>query len=376
MSRRRSWYFCRIGGFSAVNDHVLAEFRRLFADLSLVDVDVIRDIVRPSPLLYGLATVEAILRYGATIARTRIPPRDFMPRLPRVLRAIAGWMHQRVDPAACAFTFQTQSLFDARRPGVPHFIYTDHTYLANQRYGGTRAKALPVPAVWREMERTSYLEADLVFTTSDFAARSVVEDYGVPPERVLSVQSGINTPFPDEVDTTARQGRILLFVAVEWERKGGPELFQAFLRLASDFPDLELHVVGCSPALDHPRAFVHGRLPLDQVAQFYRRADIFCLLSRMDPSAVVLTEAASYCLPVVGTRVGGNAERVLDGETGFLLEPGDEEALFNALTRLLRDPALRERMGRAGRERVRNMFTWKAVCEKMAVAIRRVAALS
>lgn len=366
---KRQWFFFRNGGFSGVNAPLLAQLKQNFPDMDVTEVDITEDIVRPHPLLYLRATLEAVVLYGSRIFKHRIPPRDFFPRLPCVLRAIAKWAETHVDPATCAFTFQTQSLFDTRREGVLHFVYTDHTYLANNRYSGKENSALPVPVAWRDMEQNLYREATEVFTTSDFAARSVVEDYDVPATRVHDVQSGINTALPDAIDATRRKGLRILFVAVEWDRKGGPELIEAFRQVEKEFPLAELHIVGCSPPVSHPRVFLHGRVPVEMVTEHYKQADVFCLPSRMDPSAVALAEGAGFFLPVVGTSVGGNAERVVDGVTGFLVPPRDSAALAEALAKLLRDPELRMRMGAAGRLLVQERFTWNAVAKKMAAVI-------
>ncbi len=366
---KKKWFFFRNGGFSGVNAPLLSEMKLHFPEMEVTEVDITRDIVRAHPLLHLRATLEAAVLYGSRILRQRIPPRDFFPRLPCVLRAISKWVETHVDPATCAFTFQTQSLFDTRREGVAHFVYTDHTYLANKRYNGKESTSLPVPIAWRDMERSLYREATEVFTTSDFAAQSVVEDYDVPATRVHDVQSGINTVLPDAIDATIRKGQRILFVAVEWDRKGGPELFEAFCCIEKEFPQAELHIVGCSPPVSHPRVFLHGRVPVEIVAEHYKQADLFCLPSRMDPSAAALVEGAGFFLPVIGTSVGGNAERVIDGVTGFLAPPRDPAALAEALAKLLRDPELRTRMGTAGRLLVEEKFTWHAVSQKIAAVI-------
>jgi glycosyltransferase involved in cell wall biosynthesis len=83
-----------------------------------------------------------------------------------------------------------------------------------------------------------------------------------------------------------------------------------------------------------------------------------------------IMEAMAYGLPVVGTRVGGIAEAIQDGETGILVAPGQTELLRDALVRLLSDPQEAARMGRNGRKRIDREWNWDAVVERMLVALR------
>jgi glycosyltransferase involved in cell wall biosynthesis len=361
--KRRAFFF-RIGEFSLINDAVLAGLRGHMPALDWRVVDVEREIVRQNFALHLRATAGAVARYGRRILENRQPPRDFFPRLPVVIEPVRRWVRMNVDPAETAFIFQTQSLFDARHPELPHFLYTDHTYLANLRYAEPKP-LLPVPEAWQQMERELYARADCNFVSSGFAAKSLREDYAAPEDRVDVVFSGCNTAAAEPLE---RSGRVILFVGVDWERKGGPELVAAFREVRSAMPDAELWIVGCAPALAEAGVHVFGRMTPEQVAERYRRADVFCLPSRMDPSASVLAEAASYKLPVVATPVGGNPERIVNGETGFLCESRE---LSERLLRLLNDAELRERFGNAGRRMVNERFTWDAVCGRMANRMRR-----
>jgi len=362
--KRRAFFF-RIGEFSLINDAVLEGLHAEFADLDWRVVDVERDIVRRHVALNARATAEALLRYGGRIVSNRQPPRDFFPRIPAVIDSIRRWCRENVNPVDTALVFQTQSLFDARRHGVPHFLYTDHTYLANRRYPRPKPM-LPVPDAWREMERELYRGANCNFVSSRFAAESLREDYGIPEPRVEVVHSGANVSRLGAEG--ARSGNVILFVGVDWERKGGPELVEAFREVRRNVPAAELWIVGCSPGVSEPGVKILGRVEPSRVAEYYRDADVFCLPSRMDPSASVLAEAASYGLPVVATRVGGNIERVEDGVSGFLCGEGE---LPRRLVELLKSPEMRRRFGDAGRRLVRERFTWEAVCRKMAVRMRK-----
>jgi len=361
--KRRAFFF-RIGEFSLINDAVLAGLRGHMPEIEWRVVDVEREIVGRDLALRMRATAGAVARYGRRMVENRQLPRDFFPRLPVVIEAVRRWVRMNVEPAETPLVFQTQSLFDARHPELPHFLYTDHTYLANLRYAEPKP-LLPVPEAWRQMERELYSRAECNFVSSGFAAKSLREDYAVPEGRVDVVFSGCNTAAAEPLE---RSGRVILFVGVDWERKGGPELVAAFREVRAAMPDAELWIVGCAPAVAEPGVRVFGRMTSEQVADCYRRTDVFCLPSRMDPSASVLAEAASHMLPVVATPVGGNPERVVDGETGFLCEPHD---LANRLLRLLGDAGLRERFGNAGRRMVNERFTWDAVCGRMADRMRR-----
>ncbi len=358
----KAFYF-RIGEFSLINAGLLAALRERMAGVDWREVDVEREIVRADRALAARAMVEAGIRYGGRILSGRIPPRDFFPRLPVVLRAISKWSGR--EAAGAAFTFQTQSLFDASCPGVPNFVYTDHTFLAGCRYP-ENPPPIPVPPRWRAMERGLYAGAAGTFVSSEFAAASVRDDYGVAADRVINVGSGSNVRWPDAEDAGVRRGKVILFVGVDWERKGGPELVRAFRDVRAEVPDAELWIVGCRPAVSEPGVVVRGRLSREETAECYREADVFCLPSRMDPSASVLAEAAGFGLPVVATAVGGNVERVRDGVSGFLV---GREGLAEKLRVLLEDVELRERMGAAGREMARREFTWAAVAGRIAARI-------
>jgi glycosyltransferase involved in cell wall biosynthesis len=126
----------------------------------------------------------------------------------------------------------------------------------------------------------------------------------------------------------------------------------AVLRIAGIGPEL--------PRLEHlaralgitSRVEFLRHLPLHELMAEYRNASLFALPSEQEGFGIVFLEAMASCLPVVAVRAGAVPEVVADGETALLVDPGDEPALVNALERLLRDPALRARLGSAGRERV------------------------
>jgi glycosyltransferase involved in cell wall biosynthesis len=107
------------------------------------------------------------------------------------------------------------------------------------------------------------------------------------------------------------------------------------------------------------QARLHGRVANSEICPHYSRAGIFVFPSLWhEPFGIPVIEAMAAGLPVIATRGGALPEVVVDGETGILVERGDAEGLAAAIRTLLENPALRARMGAAGRRRVQQLFTW------------------
>jgi glycosyltransferase involved in cell wall biosynthesis len=110
----------------------------------------------------------------------------------------------------------------------------------------------------------------------------------------------------------------------------------------------------------------------DDVAPFYGAMDVSVLTSLSEGLSITLLESMAAGLPVVVTRVGGNPEVVVEGETGYLVPPRDVRAFTDRVVELLRDPALRARMGAAGRARVATQFRIDQVAERYTAEYARL----
>jgi glycosyltransferase involved in cell wall biosynthesis len=113
-------------------------------------------------------------------------------------------------------------------------------------------------------------------------------------------------------------------------------------------------------------ATLHGRVLNADIGAHYSRAGIFVFPSLWhEPFGIPVIEAMAAGLPVVATRGGALPEIVVHGETGFLVDRGDADGLSAAIATLLANPALRARMGAAGRERVKQLFTWDRCVDQL-----------
>ena len=173
----------------------------------------------------------------------------------------------------------------------------------------------------------------------------------------------------------------LLFVGRLVERKGIPYLIEALDILAKQFP-VHLNIVGSGPEEPHLQELTrsrgleqsitfHGRISPDELARHYSRCDAFVLPAIVDSRGdteglgVVIIEAMSYRRPVVASGVGGIVDLVIDGQTGLRVPPEDSPALARAIARVLTDPDLAQRLGRAGYDHVQQNYSWPAIIKRL-----------
>jgi colanic acid/amylovoran biosynthesis glycosyltransferase len=206
------------------------------------------------------------------------------------------------------------------------------------------------------------------------AAKTVVVHVGIDPDQYIS-----------EAARHANAPPRLISVAALKPYKGIPILVRACGELAQQGIDFECQIIGQGPMRStirrgivkaglQGRVHLRGALPQHVVAEEIRNADLFVLPSivasdgQMEGIPVALMEAMAASVPVVATAISGVPELVEHQKTGLLADPGNPRSLADAIRTLLQDSALRERLARAGREKVVREFELSAcVAELIAV---------
>ena len=255
-------------------------------------------------------------------------------------------------------------LAGSRRP--PIVVHTFHGHVLRGYFGPFRSLLFRLLERWLASRTTALIAVspqvrdDLVGLGVAPRERFVVIRLGIElGERVSGEQNGRAESrrylgIPDDRFAVGWIGRM---TAV----KRTDDVLVAFKRLRDSGVDAMLCMVGDGPdrvqleRRAHDLGIMRHVLFLgyqEEVASFYAAFDTLVLPSSNEGTPVSAIEALAAGRPVVATRVGGVPDVVRDGEDGFLVETGETNELAERLERLARDPELRERMGRQGRERV------------------------
>jgi starch synthase len=241
-------------------------------------------------------------------------------------------------------------------------------------------------------ERTALEAADAIIAVSSAMRDDVLGCYpAVDPERVQVIHNGIDTEEykPDHgTDVLERHGvdpatPYVIFVGRITHQKGLEHLLDAAPSIdpkaqlvlcagAPDTPEIGERVRSRIPQLERT-IWIEEMLPKPQVIQLLTHATVFVCPSIYEPMGIVNLEAMACETAVVASRVGGIPEVVAEGETGFLVEPGNAAELAERVNELLGDPELAALFGKAGRKRAVEHFSWRTIAERTADLYRSLA---
>ena len=250
-----------------------------------------------------------------------------------------------------------------------------------------RTRHISAPLPKSITTRWLYLNAaDRVATTGERLRQSMIKDLKADPEHFISVPTGIDLQrysIEQAADPVATRGQlgipesalVICIAATIRSWKGHSYMLEAFSELAKQYPELYLLIVGDGPMRDatekqaaetgfNERIIMTGHS--DRIEDMLAVADLFALPSWANegvPQAIM--QAMAMQLPVVSTTVGAIDEAVIDGDTGFLIEPKNSSALAAALKRLIDSPEQRKKFGQAGRLRIENNYSSKHMVDAM-----------
>ncbi len=200
------------------------------------------------------------------------------------------------------------------------------------------------------------------------------------PGAIVSVVPNPVRSFSPAQRACSSSPRILYVGKVE-TRKGYDTLLDAAAILHQEFPTAEFWFAGhgeLDQASQHSRerglssvVRLLGWLSPEEMEAIYNQVDLFCLPSRNEGVPMAMLEAMSHALPVVVTAVGGIPDVVRDGENGLLVRPEDPVSLAEAISRVLREPALASTLAITGQRDVQSSCNLEVVGDQLASLYRR-----
>jgi glycosyltransferase involved in cell wall biosynthesis len=253
-------------------------------------------------------------------------------------------------------------------------IYTsDVTFKLISRYYKWDYEKIPAFSHWEgnKIEKKALHNSDGVILSSHWAARSAIKDYGYPAERIVVRPLGANIDFVPPAghifDKENNKQLTLLYLAVEWERKGGAVAFEALKELHAMGVEAKLIVCGCIP----PASFSHTHMQVipflnknvkqdhDLFIELLSTVHFLLLPTRADCSLIVACEANSYGVPAITTDVGGVSDAVVEGINGYCLPleaPG--KAYAEKILEVYQNKELYHRLIRSSRQRYEEVLNW------------------
>jgi glycosyltransferase involved in cell wall biosynthesis len=350
----------RTGGWSGVNVSLHTELRKHF------DVNFVGPINPGSD--FPAKTVSKLRRKSGLAG-------SFHFFSERRLRKIAGLIEKEAEPNADVDFFHGSTPWILYESPRPYFVYVDTCFSTYVNVYHNARNFLEA-----DLERIFQAEAHWlaraagVFFGTQWALQQVVTDYGLPRANMNAVGAAgsISIPESDKYDGSMN----LLFIAFDFDKKGGPICVEAFRKVKEQFPEAELTIVGGRPSaemLELPGVSYEGFLSksvaseLNQLEHLYATAFALVHPTTSDIQPLVISEAGYFGCPSIAPRSFGIPDLIEDGVTGYLIDlPLTGDAFAKRILDLCDDATKYSAMRTAVREHSLATQTWPAIGERIA----------
>lgn len=331
-----------------------------------------------------------------------VPKEELLPLMDTFTRFVIRYSQKHAYALLHAnFWLSALAAADVKRAtGIP-FVVTFHALGRVRRCHQGEADGFPDERF--AIEERVVQEANAIIAECPQDQEDLCQLYHADPRRIAMIPAGFDpTEFAPMTQSVARVGLnlpldepLLLQLGRMVPRKGVANVIRSLRHLRqthgivarllvvggeADDPDPEL-----TPEIGRLQAVANEEGVADQVTfvgrrgrkvlkRYYNAADVFISTPWYEPFGITPVEAMACGTAVIGSKVGGIQFTVCDGETGYLVPPKDPAALAEKTAHLLKNPSLRQQMGRAGVHRANALFTWDKISCSMADLFRQVMA--
>lgn len=243
---------------------------------------------------------------------------------------------------------------------IPYVTFNDYTMVLSNKKPDTNIFRNQM-SKWINLEKRLYQNAQFVFSTSENTRRSLINDYGITPEKVITIRYGLTLDAFQHVDKTYAN-KTLLFIGKSFEQKGGFVLLDAFQKVLKTIPDAKLIIAGVKKEylrIKQPNVQIYGYIKdRNIINDLYEKSSVFVMPSFYEAFGLVFLEAMSHKLPCIGTAVDAMPEIIEDGKTGYVVPPKDADVLAEKIELLITNPERCKKMGLEGYIQLNEKFSW------------------
>lgn len=241
--------------------------------------------------------------------------------------------------------------------------------------------------VLRTYEKKLMNRSDALIAVSKYTVNELTNLYGINENKIHVIYNGVDIerfkPRPNRAELRKELGveedkKIILFVGRLYHRKGLETLLTSVPPILKEFSNVQFVISGTgfkkkeeslkklAKELDiQDHVTFLGYVPDEKLPDLYSTSDIFVLPAIYENFPFAILEAQSTALPVISTGVGGIPEFLVDNDNGFVIEPRDPEQLTQKVLALLQDPQRAAKMGKRGRELIKQKLDWRLITNQV-----------
>jgi glycosyltransferase involved in cell wall biosynthesis len=338
---------------------------------ALEKLGVVVDGIRPrigKLAKLGIAALNMVTGHG------RPPNGEHILRSLRSRRRLGEQVAEQARRLGARHVLHTGT-FDLPTPdcygGVKHYLYCDHSWaLARRHHLHANRYSAKAMAAFEEAERQSLCGLAHVFTFGAYVRDNLIAHYGLAPDQVTAVGSGMGAIEPYDGPKSYDKPRLMFVAKHLFQAKGGLLLLEAFELARKQRSDLALAIVGDERSRsfvgERPGITFHAYLPWADLQQLYRDSTLLVQPMLNDPWGQVYLEAMVSRTPVMGLNRNGLPEIADGGRHGFVVDRAEPAALAQAMLCAVSDPDRLARMAATAQRHALENYSWNRVAERIA----------
>lgn len=278
------------------------------------------------------------------------------------------------NPVDILFVSASSQMIAAVKTDIPIVYMTDATFQQLQGYYKGFSN-LPAYNIRQgiALDKKAFHQAAHCMLASDWCKQSAIADYGIESIKISVVPCGANldeVPRAEMIASTQHENCRVVFLGVDWERKGGAIALEAFRQFRKEHSTATMRIIGCVPPVEImpeegieviPFLDKNKAAEMQRLHQILMETDLLLLPTRAECAGIVFCEAAAYGIPSISTNTGGVTTYVRDGINGYVLpvEAGGSE-YASVMNSIWKDQQEYARLKKSSRLLYENELNWDA----------------